>query len=100
MTMENILITLAAIGWFIALLFGIQNHNLRREIIALKKREDRRERENKIKHRMLETVLLGLSNLVAQTESIANANTKVDEIWAAAEAQANEELKNEPDLEP
>ena len=99
MTMESILNTLAAIGWAIALLLGIQNYNLRREIIALKEREDRRERENKIKHQMFETVLIGLSDIIAQTESIANAKAKVDEIWEAAEAQANEELKNEPDLE-
>lgn len=93
--MTNAIIAIAAIGWSIALFLGIQNYNLRKEVEALKEISRLRNRENKIKHEMLESVLHGLGKIIAETQSIANAKAKVDEIWKRAEAQAAEELRNE-----
>lgn len=93
--MSHLVTTIALIGWVIATILGIQNHNLKREINDLKLREEARARENKRNHKRLEAVLHGLGNIIAQTESITNAKQKVDEIFRLAEEQAAEELRNE-----
>lgn len=92
--------TIAAIGWFIALLLGIQNYNLRKEVRALKKREDQRERANKATHKKFETLLKGYGDLIAMSTSTAVAKEKVAALWAKVEAEADEQSRNEPDLEP
>lgn len=98
--MENFINTVAAIGWVIVAMLGIQNHNLRREIKELKESEKERSRENRIKHEKYEFVLRGMGDMLAENVSILNAKEKVAEIWRKAEERAEESLKNESDLEP
>lgn len=93
--MTTTLSAIGIVGWAIALFLGIQNYNLRKEVEALKLQQERRARENKIRHEMLESVLHGLGKIIAETQSVTNAKARVDEIWKRAEAQAAEELRNE-----